>query len=102
MQFCEAIRENDPQVDTILLTSEDARFVEARHNYTVARGNRKPWRFVVNSRDVMQASGDRKILGNGTMDDVFMSFFTTMQMQVGVYVDGGGAERRGHRFGEWA
>ena len=82
MELCEIIRENDPHVDTILLTSEDARFVEARHPYTVARGARKPWRFILNSKDVMQASGDRQSLGNNTMDDVFMSFFTTMQMQV--------------------
>jgi hypothetical protein len=88
MELCEIIRENDPHVDTILLTSEDPRFVEARHPYTVARGNRKPWRFIVNSKDVMQASGDRRILGNHTMDDVFMSFFTTMQMQVCMTIGG--------------
>ena len=82
MELCELVRENDPLVDTILLTSEDSRFVEARHNYTVARGDKKPWRFIINSKDVMQASGDRRIRGNHTMDDVFMSFFTSMQMQV--------------------
>lgn len=34
------------------------------------------------SRDVMQGSGDRQRLNGHTMDDVFMSFYTTLQMQV--------------------
>ena len=74
MELCEIIRENDPSVDTILLSSEDPRFVEARHPYTVARGNRKPWRFILNTLDVMQGTGDGLMLGNHTLDDVFMSF----------------------------
>ena len=49
--------------------------MEARHPYTVARGSRKPWRFVLNSKDVMQASGDRQVMGNNTIDDVFMSYY---------------------------
>ena len=77
MEVAEMIRENDPLVDTILLSSEDARFVEARHNYTSTS-----WRFVVNAKDVMQASGDRQRLNGHSMDDVFMSFYTTLQMQV--------------------
>lgn len=71
------IHENDPAVDTILLSSEDARFVEAHHNYSSTS-----WRFVINSKDVMQASGDRQKLNGHSMDDVFMSFYTTLQMQV--------------------
>lgn len=82
MELCEIIRENDPMVDTIILTSEDARFIEPRHAYTTTRGNRKPWRFILNSRDVMQGGGTMKVITNNTVHEVFMSFFTTMQMQV--------------------
>ena len=72
------IREQDPLVDTILLSSEDTRFVEARHNYT---SNSSSWKFIINSKDVMQGSGDRQKLNGNTMDNVFMSFYTTLQMQ---------------------
>ncbi len=81
MEMAELIRENDPLVDTILLSSEDARFVEARHNYSTPTGKRT-WRFVINPSDVMQGGGDRTRLNGRTMDDVFMSFYTTLQMQV--------------------
>jgi hypothetical protein len=81
MDMAEIVRENDPRVDTILLSSEDVRFVEARKNYS-GKSQDRPWQFVVNSKDVMQSSGDRQKLNGQTMDDVFMSFYTTLQMQV--------------------
>ena len=88
MEVAEMVREQDPRVDTVLLSSEDARFVEARHNYTAPHSRtgqrQRPWRFVVNSKDVMQGSGDRRVKNNHTMDDIFMSFYTTLQMQVRV------------------
>lgn len=85
MELADIIREHDPMVDTILLSSEDARFVEARHNYSkeVLHTNRRhTWRFILNTNDVMQGSGDRQKLNGHTMDEVFMSFYTTLQMQV--------------------
>lgn len=90
MELCELIRELDPQVDTILLSSEDARFVEARHNYSSPAGT--PWRFVVNSKDVMQGSGvlfEDNVNGH-SVDDFFISFYTTLQMQVRHEQKGGG------------
>lgn len=85
MELADIIREHDPRVDTILLSSEDARFVEARHNYSkevIHTNQRHPWRFILNTKDVMQGSGDRQQLGGHTVDEVFMSFYTTLQMQV--------------------
>ena len=82
MEMAEMIREQDPLVGTILLSSEDTRFVAARHNYTSNARSPKPWRFILNSKDVMQGSDDRQKLNGHTLDDVFMSFYTTLQMQV--------------------
>lgn len=81
MEMAELIRKYDPRVDTIILTSEDRRFVEARHKYA----NAQNWRFVVNPIDVMQGSGDNSEMSERhDMDSVFISFYTSLRMQVGI------------------
>lgn len=75
--------ENDPAVDTIILTSEDKRFVEARHNYTD-----KGWRFITNPVDVMQGTGRHVDKNNHTMDQVFFSFYTSWHLQVNTKEEG--------------
>jgi hypothetical protein len=77
MKMAETIRRNDPQVDTIILTSEDRRFVDARLNYSTTNGKQNPWWFIVNPFDVMQASGDSSVTRNHTMDEIFLSFFSS-------------------------
>lgn len=89
MELAEIIREHDPLVDTILLSSEDARFVEGRHNFSKEMDTKRPpWRFILNTKDVMQGSGDRQKLDGHTLDEVFMSFYTTLQMQVSTWCMG--------------
>jgi hypothetical protein len=72
MEVAELIRQHNPAVNTIILTSEDRRFIEARHNY-----NNSGWRFITNPVDVMQASGAlRGMTRDGsTIDEVFLSFY---------------------------
>jgi hypothetical protein len=80
LEVAEMIRRFDPQVDTIILTSEDRRFVEARANHTGR------WRFVVNSRDVMQGTGEPAMMEKGKtgldMDQIFLSMTSTLHLQM--------------------
>lgn len=82
MQAAELVRQNDPRVDTILLTSEDPRFVEARHNYSGGHGG-SGWRFVTNPTDVMQATGAAaRLAEQHGMDAVVLSFLSSLHLQM--------------------
>jgi hypothetical protein len=77
MEMAEIIRQNDRRVNTIILTSEDQRFVDARQNYT------DRWRFVINPRDVMQGTGDPKLMAEQHgMDRTFVSFMSSLHLQM--------------------
>lgn len=53
MKAAEKVRQKDPNVDTIILTSESRRMVEDSRKY----GEDGRWRFVYNTVDVMQGTG---------------------------------------------
>jgi hypothetical protein len=53
MHVAEEIRKYDPRVDTIILTSDDERYLRERHDFE-ADGR---WRFVVNVDDTVRARG---------------------------------------------
>jgi hypothetical protein len=77
MEMVEIIRQNDPRVNTIILTSEDRRFVDARQNYT------DRWRFVINPRDVMQGTGDPELMAEQHgVDETFVSFMSSLHLQM--------------------
>lgn len=83
MQMAEDIRRLDPKVDTIILTSEDDRYLQDRHRFE-ADGR---WRFVVNEGDTAGGTGSIGILEtqnqqNSTMSDVFVSFFSSLHLQM--------------------
>ena len=79
MQLAEKIRKLDPKVDTVILTSDDPRYLEDRHNFT-ADGR---WRFILNPADVAKGTGTlSEIEKNHTLDDIFISMFTTIHLQV--------------------
>jgi hypothetical protein len=58
------------QVDTIILTSEDRWYMEARHNI----------RFIVNPSDVMPGTGDPWMMREGK-DAAFLSLLTALHLQ---------------------
>jgi hypothetical protein len=62
-------------VDTIILTSEDRRYVDARHDFT-DRG----FRFIVNPSDVMPGTGDPRMMREGK-DAAFLSLLTALHLQ---------------------
>jgi len=80
MEMAEQIRKVDPQVNTIILTSEDERYLEYRHQYT--QDGR--WRFIVNRADVGAGTGSIDVLEKtySSMDEHFVSFFSTIQLQL--------------------
>lgn len=80
MMVAEKIRKLDPRVDTIILTSDDPRYLEERHNYT--RDGR--WRFVINLADTATGTGtlSELVKRNHTLDEVVQSFMTTLHLQV--------------------
>ena len=81
MAMAEKIRELDPRVDTIILTSEDARYLDDRANY--AKDGR--WRFILNPADTAKGTGTLSAMAaqNHTMHDIFLSMFTSLHLQVG-------------------
>ena len=66
--------------DTIILTSEDANIMKSRFEYT----NRSefPFRFVANDEDVVQGGWGGKVSGEYTADDVLVSSFTSVKLQL--------------------
>jgi hypothetical protein len=77
MEMAEVVRLNDPRVNTIILTSEDRRFVDARHDYA------DRWRFVINHHDVMQGTGDpRRMVEDHGVDRTFLSFMSSLHLQM--------------------
>jgi hypothetical protein len=81
MAMAEKIRLLDSKVNTIILTSDDARYLEQRHEYT-ASGR---WRFVINSADTAKGTGTLSELKgkNHSAEEIFMSMFTSLHLQVG-------------------
>ena len=82
MAMAEKIRELDPRVDTIVLTSEDQRYLNDRASY--AKDGR--WRFILNPADTAKGTGTLSVMAasaaNHSMHDVFMSMFTSLHLQV--------------------
>ena len=79
MQMAERIRELDPLVDTIILTSEDQRYLDERGNYT---GDGR-WRFIVNPADVAKGTGTLSVMEElHSLQDIFLSMYTSLQLQV--------------------
>jgi hypothetical protein len=81
MAVAEKIRILDSKVNTIILTSDDARYLEQRHEYT-ASGR---WRFVTNPADTAKGTGTLSVLKgkNYSAEEIFMSMFTSLHLQVG-------------------
>jgi hypothetical protein len=79
MQMAERIRELDPVVNTIILTSEDQRYLDERGNYT---GDGR-WRFIVNPADVAKGTGTLSVMEElHSLQDIFLSMYTSLQLQV--------------------
>jgi hypothetical protein len=80
MQMAEDIRRLDPKVDTIILTSEDDRYLQDRHRFE-ADGR---WRFIVNEGDTAGGTGSIGVLEKEKhdMSDVFVSFFSSLHLQM--------------------
>lgn len=66
--------------DTIILTSEDATIMKSRFAYS----NRSdfPFRFVANDEDVVQGGWGGKVSGEYTADDILISSFTSVKLQL--------------------
>ena len=79
MKMAENIRRFDPQVDTIILTSEDERYLEQRHKYT--KDGR--WRFIINHSDTVKGTGSIDVLEKSeSMENVFISFISSLHLQL--------------------
>lgn len=78
MEFAERLRDLDPKLDTIILTSEDPQYLQNRTLYE----NR--WRFVLNTYDVSPGVGNPGSVfqKNFTKDEIFLSFMSTLHLQM--------------------
>jgi len=84
MKIAEQIRRFDPQVDTIILTSEDKRYLEQRHKYEEEEKEGR-WRFLVNPFDLAGKTGSIGALEkeeHQSMEEVFLSLFSTLHLQL--------------------
>lgn len=68
------------QVDTIILTSEDDRYLRDRHRYE----EDGRWRFIVNQGDSVRGTGTLDVMEGQAQSlfDVFISFFSSLHLQM--------------------
>jgi hypothetical protein len=82
LALADVLREWDPRLRYLILTSEDPEYVA---NITQHAG--KGWEFVINPYDRMPAVGGPEFLipprpGQPSVDEQFMSFFTSLHLQL--------------------
>ena len=85
MQRANAIRAYDPQIDTIILTSEDESIIQSSKNFTTYNGVQ--WRFVYNVGDIRQGTGSATALQKETdhghsIHRIMESALTSMHLQL--------------------
>lgn len=78
MEFAEHLRDLDPKLDTIILTSEDPQYLQNRTTYE------DRWRFVLNNYDISPGVGGpgEVFKKNFTKDEIFLSFMSTLHLQM--------------------
>lgn len=84
INISEQLAASYPEIDSILITSEDPKIIEQAKNFS--RFSNNHWRFIFNDNDVMQGTGSNvdipKRLGSGGLSSVMVSTFTSMHLHL--------------------